>query len=370
MASPLPRKTGHRPDYFLLAVIFLLTTAGLVILASASSDLGKIRFGDSYYYLKHQLATGLALGAIGFFLAYKIHYQSYRKLSILFLLVNIVFLVMIFTQFGVTAGGASRWLRLGPLMFQPAELLKLTFLIYIAAWLTNTKMNRVRNFMTGALPFFIICGIVATLLFFQPATSTVVILMVAGLIMYFVSGVPMKYIGIFCFVGVLAVGILIWRTPYRLERVLGYLNPTRDLQGSGYQRKQATMAIGSGQLWGMGYGQSPSKVNYLPAPLDDSIFAIAAQELGFVGSAGLVILFAILIFRMLWIARRARDGFGHLILVGFASIIALQALVNMGSISGLIPLTGIPLPFVSYGGTALAVFLTMGGVAGNISKYT
>ena len=364
------KKSSHRPDYFLLAVIFLLTIAGLVILASASSELGKIRFNDSYYYLKHQLTNGFLLGAIGFFVAYKLYYQRYRKLSLLFLLVNIIFLGLLFTSLGVTAGGASRWLRLGPLVFQPAEILKLTFLIYLAAWLANARMNRIKNFAGGALPFFIICGIVAGLLILQPATSTVVILIASGLIMYFVSGVPLKHIALICLIGAIGFGLVIWRTPYRLQRILDFLDPSRDLQGTGYQGNQAVIAIGSGSIWGMGYGQSPSKVSYLPAPLDDSIFAIAAQELGFVGAASLVILFAILIFRLLWIARRTRDKFGHLLLIGFASIIALQSLVNMGAISGLIPLTGIPLPFVSYGGTALAVFLTMGGVAANVSKYT
>ncbi|MFH1246344.1 MAG: FtsW/RodA/SpoVE family cell cycle protein, partial [Candidatus Liptonbacteria bacterium] len=150
---------------------------------------------------------------------------------------------------------------------------------------------------------------------------------------------------------------------------MNFMHPEKDTQGSAYQINQALITIGSGNLWGVGYGQSTSKVNYLPAPLDDSIFAVAAQELGFVGAASMVILFGMLVFRLLYIARRTRDKYGHLLLIGFASIIALQSLVNMCAISGILPLTGVPLPFISYGGTALSAFLTMMGISANISRY-
>jgi len=363
-------KAGHRPDYFLLAIVALLTIAGLVILASASSDLGKIRFGDSYYYLKHQLLYGLSVGILGFLFAYKLRYQYFKKFAFILLLLNLGLLAMVFTPLGRAGGGASRWLYFGPILFQPAELLKLTFLIYLAAWLVNPKMNRVQNLTEGVLPFFIICGVIGGLLLLQPATSTVIILIGSGIVVYFVSGARLWHILAIGFAGALILGIVIFFTPYRLGRIMTYLDPQKDATGSSYQVNQALLSIGSGGLWGVGYGQSTNKMKYLPTPTDDSIFAVVAQELGFAGASALVILFGMLIFRLLWIAKDLRDKFGQLLMVGFASIIGLQSIVNMGAISGLLPLTGVPLPFISAGGTALAVFLTMSGIAVNISKYT
>jgi cell division protein FtsW len=363
-------KTGHHPDYFLWALVALLTVAGLLILASASSELGKLKFNDPYYYLKHQLTYGLSVGIVGFLIGLKLHYQLWRKWALILLLFNIALLVMVFTGFGREAGGASRWLQLGPMTFQPSELLKITFVIYLAAWFSNPKINRAKDFGSGLLPFFAICTIIGGLLIIQPATSTVAILLAAGAIVYFLSGVPLRYIFSVGFLAAAVFGLLIWSTPYRMQRVLDFLNPERDALGSGYQATQALIAVGSGGVFGMGYGKSTSKATTLPTPVDDSIFAVAAQELGFVGASSLVVLFGLLVFRLFWLARNVRDRFGHLILAGFGSVIALQSLTNMAAMSGLLPLTGVPLPFISYGGTALAVFLTMSGIALNISKYT
>jgi cell division protein FtsW len=363
-------KSGHRPDYFLLALIFILTVFGLIILASASSELGRIRFNDSYYYLKHQIFNGLLPGIIGFLAGYFIFYRYYRKPAFLFLLANLVLLGLVFTDLGVKTGGASRWLAFGPITFQPAELLKLTFIIYLAAWLANPKVDRLKNISTGLLPFFIICGLVAAFLVLQPAISMGVILLSSGLVVYFVSGARFRHIILAIFVGIIAFGGIIWLTGYRLERIATFFNPQADPEHSGYQINQALITIGSGKLLGLGYGQSTTKVNILPEPIGDSIFAIVGQELGFIGAASLVILFALLAFRLLWIAKKHRERFGQLILVGFAMIIIFQSFINMGAISGLLPLTGVPLPFVSYGGTALAVFLTIAGIAVNISKYS
>ncbi|MFH1246404.1 MAG: FtsW/RodA/SpoVE family cell cycle protein, partial [Candidatus Liptonbacteria bacterium] len=236
--SNIYKKIARHPDYFLLALVFLLTVSGLVILASASSELGKIRFNDSYYYLKHQLYTGLLVGVIGFFLAMSIGYQRYKKFALVLLLANIVFLVLVFTPLGVHAGGASRWLHLGPIVFQPAEFLKLTFLLYIAAWVSNKKA-RTNDFWSGALPFFIVCGVVGALLIMQPATSTVVILLTSGIIMYFESGVKFRYLIGFATIGAVALAIVIWATPYRMQRIMNFIHPEKDTQGSAYQINQA-----------------------------------------------------------------------------------------------------------------------------------
>jgi cell division protein FtsW len=336
---------------------------------SASSDLGKIKFGDSYYYVKHQVYFGLSIGLIGFFFGYLIYYQWYRKIAFPILLVSIALLTLVFTKYGITANSASRWIRIGPVNFQPAELLKLTFIIYLAAWLSNPKANRSQTFYEGLVPFLVVASTITLLLLLQPATSIVVILMTAAMCVYFVNGAHMRYIMSIVLISLAGLAVIIYLTPYRFERVSGFLHLNSDKQGANYHLNQAMIAIGSGGLFGTGYGQSTAKVNYLPAAIDDSIFAVIAQELGFVGAGGLIILFGLLTFRLLWLALRSRDRFGKLLLIGFASIIACQSIIHIAANSGLAPLTGVPLPFVSYGGTALAVFLTMAGISVNVSKY-
>ncbi|RJP45676.1 cell division protein FtsW [Candidatus Parcubacteria bacterium] len=363
-------KTGHRPDYFLLATVFILTVFGIAMLASASSELGKIKFDDSYYYLEHQVLYGLLVGLVGFGIGATVNYQHYKRWAFPLLIASIVCLGLVFTNLGVEVRNATRWLRIGPISFQPAEIMKLAFVIYLAAWLANPKMKRGKNFFQGLLPFLAISGVIAGLLILQPATSTVVILLSAGLVIYFLSGAEIKYILGTFLIGIIALGAIIYATPYRLERITGFLNQSEDTLGTNYHVTQSLIAIGSGGLGGRGYGQSITKVSYLPTPIDDSIFAVIGEELGFFGAGGLVALFAILTLRIFWLAKNVRDRFGKLILVGFGTIIAFQSIVNMAAISGLAPLTGVPLPFISYGGTALAVFLTMSGIAVNISKYS
>lgn len=362
-------KRGKSPDYFLLAVIIILAVFGLAMLASASSNLGKTLFNDTYYYLKHQILYGVLLGGAGFIAAYFTHYQKLKKIAFILLLLSLAALVLVFSPLGSPVRNTSRWLFIGPLSIQPAEIMKLTFIIYLAAWLSNPKFKRATDFNSGFLPFLIISSIIAGLLIIQPATSTVVILLLSALTVLFVSGTPVKYIALVILGGILVFGLVIYATPYRRARILGFLNPSADTQGQNYQVSQASIAIGSGGIMGRGYGQSLTKNGYLPTPIDDSIFAVIAEELGFLGAGSLIALFAMLVFRMFWLAKKMSDRFGRLLLVGFGTVIALQAFVNMASISGLIPLTGVPLPFVSYGGTALAVFLTMSGIAVNVSKY-
>jgi cell division protein FtsW len=360
---------GHKPDYFLIAVVFILTIFGLAMLASASSDLGKMKFNDSYYYLKHQIFYGLSVGIVGFALGYLIYYRYLKKIAFPLLILSIGTLTLVFTKFGLELQNANRWLKIGPLSFQPAEVVKLVFIIYLAAWLSNVQIKRAKNFSEGLVPFLLVSALIAGLLVMQPATSTVVILMATALIVYALSGAKKRYIIAAVTAGLLCLAIVIYVTPYRKARILGFLNPQDSESGQNYQVAQATMAIGSGGLFGAGYGQSTTKASTLPAPTDDSIFAVIGEELGFVGGGSVVVLFGLLTFRLVWIGMKCRDQFGRLMLAGFGALIAFQSFVNMGAISGLLPLTGVPLPFVSYGGTALASFLTMMGIAVNVSRY-
>jgi cell division protein FtsW len=370
MAKTSRRTSAGNPDYFLMASFFILLVFGLAMLASASSELGKQQFNNSYYYLEHQMMFGLSIGLIGFLVGYYVPYQKFKKVAFVLLLISLIALVLVFTPLGSLVNSTNRWLRLGPLSFQPAELMKLTYIMYLAAWLSNPKFKRTTDFQSGLLPFAIISGLIAALLILQPATSTVAILIGSGLVVYFVSGAPLKYVLGIIAIALIGVSLVIAVTPYRRARILGYLNQSQNAQGQNYQVNQALIAIGSGGLTGVGYGESATKGSYLPTPIDDSIFAVVAEELGFIGAGALVALFGIVTFRMFWIAKKTGDEFGRLLLIGFGTVIALQAFVNMASISGIIPLTGVPLPFVSYGGTALAIFITMGGVALNVSRYS
>lgn len=346
----------------------LLVAGGLVILSSASSNLGEINFGDSYYYLKHQILYGLSLGILGFLVASRVHYQWLKKVAFPLLLVSLGLLVVVFTPLGVFAGGATRWIAIGPITFQPAELLKITYIVYLAAWLSGAVRRRTQDMKAGLAPFLIVSGGMALLLVLQPATSTVAILLGAGFILYGFSGAPLKYLAICAGLGVVALVVLIFATDYRMDRITGFLHREELSQDEGFHVTQSLIAIGSGGITGVGYGKSTTKITFLPEPTDDSIFAVAAEEFGFIGSSIIVVLFGTLVIRMYMIAWKTKDTFGQLLLVGFATVIALQSFVNMGAISGLGPLTGVPLPFISYGGTALAIFMTMVGISSNVSS--
>lgn len=368
MFKRLKGRAIHSPDYLLLAAFLILTVFGLAMLSSASSDLGKIKFGDTYHFLRHQIYFGLSLGLLSFYLGSVISYRFYEKFSFFLLLLSIGLLVLVFTPFGFSAGGATRWLQVGPITIQPSEIMKFTYILYLAAWLARKATNRAKSFAEGFLPFAAISGLIAILLVMQPATSIAGVIILAGLIVYWAGGARHSYVGLFMLAGVLGFALLIAVTPYRLERVKSFLDGGGDAQGSRYHIEQALTTIGSGGLFGVGYGQSTSKYNYLPEPIGDSIFAVIAEELGFVGASMLIAVFLFVVARCFLLARRMTEPFGRLLLVGFASVIGVQAFTHIASISGLIPLTGVPLPFISYGSTALVVFLTMAGIIVNITK--
>jgi len=355
-------RAGKGPDLIFLAAVVILVVFGLIMLSSASSDLGKIKFNDSNYYLKRQLMYGLGLGILGFLIGLFVHYKKWQKLAVPLLGISILALALVFTPLGFKAGGANRWLNFGQFLFQPAELLKITFIIYLAAWLSKKK-ERQSSFWEGFLPFLAVVALITGLIFMQPATTIAVVIVAASLIVYFVSGLKMRYVIGFSSVMVLMIALFVVAGPvYRLDRVKNLT--------SGFHREQALMAIGSGGGLGVGYGNSTNKYNFLPEPIGDSIFAVIAEELGFAGAIFLIVLFVVILIRGVQIAVNCRDQFSRLVVIGFVSIITIQAIINIGAISGLLPLTGMPLPFVSYGSSSLAIFLTMAGIIGNISKNT
>lgn len=359
---------GGAPDYVFIGIIIMLTVIGLVMLASASSDLAQERFGNSYYYIEHQIVNGLLVGVIGFLIGLLVPLKLWEKYSLYIFLLSLAFLALVFVpSLGIYTKGAERWLNIGGFNFQPGELLKLTFLVFLSAWAARDK-ERGKTISRGLIPFIFILGIPVGLLFLQPATTIAVILVVAVLAAYFAAGAKIRYIVVIILLGLVTVGVLISTTGYRMDRITSYLNPDSDPLGKTYHISQSLNAIGAGGLWGVGFGNSTTKLKYLPEPIGDSIFAVIGEEFGFVGSMFVVLLFGVFIWRGFFIARRARDNFSRSLAVGFTTLIGFQAFVNIGAISGLLPLTGIPLPFISYGGTALAVFLTMCGILANISR--
>lgn len=350
----------HSVDYIILFCVLVFTIAGLITLSSASSDIGRIKFGDSYYYLKHQLFYGFSLGLIGFIAGLFFYYRSYQKFALFFLAASIILLLLVFTPLGFTSGGATRWVSLGASTFQPSEVVKILFILYMAAWLLKKP---------GLVPFLAVNGVITVLLLAQPSTSAAIILMASVFIMYFVSGIPLRSIIALCVVGAVGASLLFIFSDYRRQRIVSFLNPERYEQTSAFHLTQALTAIGSGGWFGVGYGQSRIKYSSLPETIGDSIFAVFAEEWGFTGAVVLISFFFLFVYQVFAVAKKTSDNFGKLLLVGFSSLIGIQAFVNMAAISGLIPLTGVPLPFISYGGTALASYLTMAGIILNVSRY-
>lgn len=362
--------THAKPDFVLLGLILGLTAFGVVMLASASGPLGLARFGDAYYFVKHQLLYGVLPGVVALFVMMRIPYRAWKRASLPLLIVSIVLLLLVFIP-GIRAefGTARSWIQLGPFSMQPSEVVKLTFLLYLAAWLEGRGEHGVRDWRTGFMPFLIALGAVMALLILQPDTGSMSIIVIESLVVYFVAGAAWGHLFLIGGAGLGLLALLIKLSPYRAARLMTFLHPELDPQGIGYHVNQALLAAGSGGLWGLGLGHSRQKFEYLPEVQGDSIFAVMAEELGFLFSVAFVILFILLLWRGLRIVREAPDQFGTFVGVGILAWIVFQALLNIGAMLGVTPLTGVPLPFVSYGGTALVTVLAASGVLLNISKH-
>lgn len=327
-------------------------------------------FGTMWGYTLRQLMYGGGLGLAAMAVASRIPYRTWRAVALPLLLVSFVLLALLFVpQLGFSAGGATRWLRLGPLTFQPSELLKLAFIVYLASWL-DARRRDVASVSYGMIPFVIMLSVVGVFLLMQPDMGTLFVIVVTAGLLYFLGGGKTSQVVTLVLLGFVMFYLLVQLAPYRFDRVRVFLNPGLDPQGAGYQITQAAIAIGSGGFFGLGFGRGLQKYQYLPEPMGDSIFAIFTEEMGFLGAVALVALFFLLFLKCWRVAREAPDVFGRLLALGIALGIMTQAFVNMAAISGLLPLTGIPLPFVSYGSSALLVTLASMGIVMNISRYT
>jgi len=362
------KKNNNKPDQILIIATFALIVFGLVMISSAGVAVSQYRFNDGYYFFKHQLFYGVLPGLFLMFVVQKIDYRIWKKFALLLFAASLFFLVLVFVPgLGLKFQGASRWIQLGPFSFQPSEMLKLTMILYLAAWLEGKKELKTDLF-EGFIPFLAIIGVISFLVMKQPDMGTLGIIVLVAMCVYFLSGAKTSHIAVMIAGGAAAFLALVKFESYRMSRLLVFLHPELDPRGVGYQINQALLAIGSGGIFGLGLGHSRQKFNYLPEPVGDSIFAIVCEEIGLIGAAVLIFLFFVFAMRGFKIAKKAPDMFGRLVAVGITSWIIFQTLINISAISGLIPLTGVTLPFVSYGGTSLIFSMIGVGILLNISK--
>lgn len=358
-----------KPDYVFFGLFVGILTFGVLMLSSASAVVSFQKFNTAYYYVSHQVLFGVLPGAVLCFIASRIDYHYWRRFAFFFLVLSVALLVLVFIPgIGYSYGGAHRWMHLGKLLFQPSEVVKLTFLLYLGVWLSSKGEKNVKDFSLGFIPFLVLLGIIAFLVILQPDVGTMGIIAIIAFSMYVVAGARLSHV-MLAFVGAIAMFLLLIKTAaYRLQRFMTFLHPELDRLGIGYHINQALLAVGSGGIFGRGFGHSRQKFAYLPEVTGDSIFAIIAEEMGLVFSFLLILLFMALAWRGLHIASRAPDQFGKLIVVGIISWITFQTFVNIGAMLSIVPLTGIPLPFISYGGSSLLVLMTAIGIVLNVSR--
>lgn len=362
-----PTKARAAADRSVLVVAVVLALVGLVMVFSASAIVAGNRFHDSIYFLKRHLAW-LAFGFLLLQVGSRLDYRVWRKMALPILGVTLALLVLVLVpSLGVVAKGARRWLRLGPISVQPAEMVKLAVVLYLASYLTK-KEGRITEFATGFLPPLLVVGLLAGLVLLQPDLGTVVVVGLVTLGMLFLGGARLAHLfGLVPFV-LPAVAVLIWKSPYRLQRLMTFLDPMRDPTGAGFQVNQSFLAFGSGGLFGVGLGEGEQKLFFLPEAHTDFVLALAGEELGLVGTSAIMLCYAALVLKGFQIAARAREPFGRYLALGIALLIGLQALINAGVVTGLLPTKGLTLPLVSYGGSSLMVTLLSIGILLSISR--
>lgn len=357
-------------DYPLFYITVSLTVFGFFMLMSAAVGLiGKDGASPSAIIIKQAvLGGGLGFGLLIMFS--KLNYKLWNRFSIFILLAAIMAMSAIFIPgIGFSYGGASRWITLGQLSFQPSELFKLAFICYIASWLASRK-EEIKSAEFGLIPFLIMTSVAGALFVMQPDVGTLGTVVASAILLFYVGGGKVSHLMLAGLAIMLAASAVIYFEPYRRERITTYLNPQSDIQNSGYQLHQALVAIGSGGIFGKGFGNGVQKFSYLPEATGDSIFAVIGEEFGFIGSIVLIALFLSFTWRAIFILTRVHDQFARLFGFGIVLLIAIQSFFNMAALTGVLPLTGIPLSFVSLGGSALAANLAGVGILLNISKYS
>jgi cell division protein FtsW len=360
-----PSLASEGPDVLLVAAVLALTGFGIVMVFSAGAVFAAKTYRDWTYFLKREVIYAGA-GLLAFLVGSRLHYSIYRKITYPLLFLSVALLAAVL-KLGPAINGAVRWFRLGPLSFQPSELAKFALVLYLAVLLAR-KAENVRDFSMGFLPPLIMTGVFLGLLLKQPDLGTAVIIGVTALGLMFVAGTRTSYI----LLSVLLAAPIGWKVfitgeSWRMKRLLAFLYPWQYRRDTGYQLYESLISVGSGGVWGQGLGQGHQKLFFLPEAHTDFILAVVGEELGLVGVLAVLAVFALLVWRGLRASARARDPYGCYLAFGITCLFGLQTLVNMCVVLGLLPTKGLPLPFVSFGGTALVMSLFMAGVLANIS---
>ena len=361
------KNTASRPLLIFLGSTAILVLIGLAVLTNASIPLSQSNHGESFYYFKHQIIYGLGVGLAAFILFSRLNHNHLKKLALPLLLLAVILLVLVFVpQIGYQSGGAKRWIRVMDFSFQPSELAKLAIIIYLAHWL-ESKKDKIKK-PALVIPFLFWLGLVGGLVLIEPDLGTFIIICLVALGMYFAAGARIKTLAVLGLAGILIITTLIAAEPYRRQRFISFLNPTTDTTGKSYQLNQALIAIGSGGVFGLGLGKGIQKYSYLPETIGDAVFAIISEELGFIGTFSVLLLYLIWVLSGLKLAALTSHIYGRYLVLGIVVWIGLQAFINTLGILGFIPFTGIPLPFISYGGSALAIELAAVGIVANVAK--
>lgn len=356
-------------DKAFLITTIILVVAGFFIFISAS--LGVLTKGSETFkgITFNQIVFGLIGGSIACFITSRINYVTWRKYSFyIFILATIAMTLVFVPGLGFCTKGACRWIDLGFVTMQPSEIYKIAFILYLSTWLASVK-SKASTTKLGTVPFVILLAWTALLVLNQPDTDTFLIIAGSGLAIFLTAGGKIRDIAIMVALGIVAIAILVSQRPYLEQRLKTFINPTLDPTGSGYQIQQSLIAIGSGGVFGRGFGQSIQKFNYLPEPIGDSIFAVAAEEFGLLGSVTIVMLYIIFTISGFKIALRSPDIYGSLIVIGIIMLITTQSFLNIAAMLGIIPLAGTPLLFISHGGTALFFALASVGIVMNVSRH-
>lgn len=356
----------HAIDKILLVIVLVMMLIGMVMIYSASNVIAYEKFGSSIHFLKQQFIR-VILGFVVLVFAAKFDYHKYKNKTMLMVLMAFVMLVMVLGLSKIK--GAARWLGIGGFGIQPSEIAKLAIIFYIASYL-ESKGEKIRDFQNGVLPPLIITSLFCFMIVLQPNFSTAAVLMMLAIIMLFVGGMKMKHL-LGMAASVIPIGILVVVTsPYRMARLMTFLNPTADVLGGGYQIKQSLISFANGGLTGVGIGQGRQKLMFLPEPFTDFIYSIIGEEMGYFGSVLVLALFMVFLFRAVKIARTAPDMYGFYLAIGIILSIVFYALINAGVATGVFPTTGLPMPFISYGGSSLLFTCFAVGVLLNISSQT
>jgi cell division protein FtsW len=362
----MPRKLT--PDLWLFGVVVALCSVGVVMVYSASAIIAADRFHDPFFFLKKQLFWAV-LGFLCLWVAMRVDYRRFEHLVVPLLLVSFLLLALVLVPpFGQQINGTRRWFRMGPLSFQPVELAKFSLVLYLAAFLSRRRAQ-MESFSQGLLPPLMVAGLMAGLTLLQPDLGNCLALMALTLALAYLAGARATHMAAIAGAALPVVALLVAFKPYRWRRMLAFVNPWDDPQGAGFQIIQSFLALGSGGWLGLGLGESKQKLFYLPEPHTDFIFAIIGEELGLLGGAVVIALFALLIWRGLRAGLRAPDAFGGYLALGLTVLLATQTLVNLGVVTGALPTKGLPLPFVSFGGSALLMTMFSAGVLLNISQH-